>query len=126
MSNSEKYQELYQSSDQRSHSFLKSKRLDFFEDTYEFSDGSTRLYHSVKHNGGCFVIPILDADRVVLVKQYRPTVSEILFEFPGGLIDESDGDPSISANRELREETGYEAKKLTPLPPFLLGSWFYK
>ncbi|OQY09091.1 MAG: hypothetical protein B6I28_03660, partial [Fusobacteriia bacterium 4572_132] len=57
------------------------------------------------------VVAITDEDKVVLVKQYRVAVKKDLWEIPAGLIEEGE-DPKEAALRELKEETGYKAKKI--------------
>ncbi|CAO3703745.1 unnamed protein product [Rhizopus stolonifer] len=44
---------------------------------------------------------------LLLVIQYRPALERYCIEFPSGLVDPEDEDPIISAQRELKEETGY-------------------
>ena len=58
------------------------------------------------------VLPITPEDQVVMVRQYRHGCGQILLELPGGLIDQDDGNPEESAERELLEETGYVAEEL--------------
>ncbi len=53
------------------------------------------------------IIPITTDGKVVLVEQYRHGNDEITLEFPAGLI-ETDEEPRIAAERECREETGFE------------------
>ena len=60
------------------------------------------------------VIPLTPANEVVLVRQYRHGTRELTLEIPGGLV-ESDDSAEQSARRELREETGYEARAMIPL-----------
>ena len=47
-----------------------------------------------------------DADRVVLVRQYRYTLDDYIYEFPAGLVDEGE-DYHAAAIRELKEETDF-------------------
>lgn len=50
----------------------------------------------------------LDRDgRIVLVRQYRHGLADMSLELPGGVMDAADGDPTVTAARELKEETGY-------------------
>lgn len=62
------------------------------------------------------IMAIIDGD-VLLVEQYRVPLGRNCIELPAGLIgDENiDEDPLIAAGRELEEETGYRAEKLTDL-----------
>lgn len=71
------------------------------------------------------VIPLTPEGNVVMIRQYRHGTEEVTLEVPGGMVDPGDGDPSVSAARELREETGYEAEEIihlgsvAPNPAFL-------
>ena len=53
-------------------------------------------------------------DKFVMVKQWRHGESSLSVEFPGGVMDKGE-DPETAARRELEEETGYKAGKLTKL-----------
>ena len=62
-------------------------------------------------------VPVLEKDGkkyFVLVRQWRHGSKSLSTEFPGGIIDENE-DPATGAARELLEETGYSAQKLTHL-----------
>lgn len=61
------------------------------------------------------VIPLLDDNRVVMVRQYRHGRREPTLEIPGGMVDPTDADPRAAASRELLEETGYQAGNLTKI-----------
>jgi ADP-ribose pyrophosphatase len=60
------------------------------------------------------VIPLTDDGRVVLVRQYRFGTEDFTLEIPGGMCD-SDESPLRAAAREMREETGFEARQIVPL-----------
>ena len=70
------------------------------------------------------VIPLTPDGQVVMVRQYRHGVGEVLLEVPGGLVD-PDETPLEAAHRELLEETGCQAEEITligasfPLPALL-------
>jgi ADP-ribose pyrophosphatase len=57
------------------------------------------------------VIPLTADGQVVLVRQYRHGVREVILEVPGGVLDPGES-PEQAAARELREETGYEAERI--------------
>lgn len=74
----------------------------------EFADGvATR--DVVRHPGAVGVIAVDDADRVLLVQQYRHPVQAMLWEPPAGLLDVPGEPPLAAAKRELAEEAHYEA-----------------
>jgi ADP-ribose pyrophosphatase len=59
------------------------------------------------HRGAAAVLALTPADEVVLVKQFRPPVRQVLTEIPAGLLDVEGEDAVTCAARELFEETGY-------------------
>lgn len=63
----------------------------------------------VVHPGAVGVLALDEADRVLLIRQYRHPVGRYLFEPPAGLLDHAGEQPLVAAKRELLEEAGYEA-----------------
>lgn len=61
------------------------------------------------------ILPVTNEQEIVLVRQYRHGVGEILLELPAGAFNPDEESPEAAAIRELREETGYVAEKITPL-----------
>ena len=57
------------------------------------------------------VIPVTPDGQVVLIRQYRHGVRQVVLEIPGGVLDDGET-PEASAARELREETGYAAESI--------------
>lgn len=83
------------------------------EETVRLGDGTLALREVVRHPGAVVVIP-WDAsrNRLVLVRQYRHPAGRVFLELPAGKLDP--GEPlADAAARELREETGYRAGRLT-------------
>lgn len=71
----------------------------------------------VRHNGSAVMMPVDDANRVLLVRQYRLPAKQFLWELPAGKIDA--GETALrAAKRELGEETGLSAKKWKKLVTF--------
>jgi ADP-ribose pyrophosphatase len=70
---------------------------------------ATRDY--VQHPGSVVVLPVFGDGRILLIRQYRHAAKEYLWELVAGRKD--DGEDFLQgARRELKEETGYSAKKL--------------
>ncbi|MEA5581803.1 NUDIX hydrolase [Nodularia harveyana UHCC-0300] len=61
------------------------------------------------------ILPITNNQEIVFVRQYRHGVGEILLELPAGSFDAATEDAETAAVRELKEETGYLAQKVTKL-----------
>ncbi len=69
---------------------------------------------TVRCRDWCNVVAITPSDEVVLVWQYRFGSDALSLEIPGGVVDEGE-EPIHAAERELREETGYQGEELVPL-----------
>lgn len=78
--------------------------------------GYTATYEVIRHPGAALIVPFLSKDRVIMLRQLRPVIGKYIYEFPAGTLGRGEP-PRRCAEREIVEETGYAAKKLT-----LLGS----
>lgn len=87
------------------------------EDVAELPDGRSTIYGVVECPLAIGVLPRLDASTVVLVGQYRYVARRFLWEIPtgGAKPDESE---EAAVRRELAEEAGYAADRLTRLCEF--------
>ena len=65
--------------------------------------------------GAVACVAITADNDIVLVRQYRSTFDDLILEIPAGMRDIEGEDPELTAVRELREETGYSANKITYL-----------
>jgi ADP-ribose pyrophosphatase len=65
----------------------------------------------VTHPGAVAILALDDAQRVLMIKQYRHPVGRLLWEIPAGLRDTDGESPLQTAQRELLEETGYRASQ---------------
>lgn len=84
-----------------------------YKDKIELPTGQESYREVVKHSGGV-VIFAKKEDKVLLVKQFRYPMKEVLYELPAGKLEIGE-DPFEAAKRELEEETGYCANKWTDL-----------
>lgn len=82
-------------------------------DEVEAADGHRGTREVVEHRGAAAVVCVHDGD-VVLVRQYRHPVADILLELPAGLVAEDEA-PEQTAARELIEETGLRAGRMEHL-----------
>ena len=85
----------------------------------------------IRHNGSVVILAVVDASKkdplIVMERQYRHAAGQYLWEVPAGKMDEGE-ERLAAAKRELKEETGYRAKKWTKLvryfaSPGFLGEW---
>jgi ADP-ribose pyrophosphatase len=84
---------------------------------YLGSDGCAHCREVVRHPGAVVVIPLLNSDRICLVRNYRPAVNATLIELPAGTREPNEH-PEQTAARELAEETGYSAGKIERIHAF--------
>lgn len=87
-------------------------------DEVRFPDGSVGKLEMIRHPGASAVVPLLNEDgsdapardpMVLLIRQYRYAADGYLYEVPAGRLNPGEV-PSQCATRELKEETGYDAK----------------
>lgn len=86
-------------------------------EVFEFAD-QTLTREFVEHPGAVAIVAINDRGQVLLIRQYRHPVGELLWEIPAGLLDVDGESLESAARRELLEETGYLAGELEPLIEF--------
>jgi ADP-ribose pyrophosphatase len=77
----------------------------------------------VRHIGSAVMMAVDDRKRVLLVRQYRLPAEKYLWELPAGRLDPGEK-PLQAAKRELKEETGYAARKWSKLASFWVSPGF--
>ncbi|HLQ24296.1 MAG TPA: ADP compounds hydrolase NudE [Acidiferrobacterales bacterium] len=87
-----------------------------------FSNGREAQYERLHSSspGAVLMVPMLDANTVLLIREYAAGVDRYELALPKGRI-ESGETPQDAANRELMEEIGYGAKKFTPIKSVTLA-----
>lgn len=93
---------------------FKGRFLHAFRDTVRLPDGGEAMREYVRHPGAVVVVPLLEGPdgqtRIVLERQYRYPVGQVMVELPAGKLDAGE-DPLVCGRRELLEETGYQARE---------------
>lgn len=89
---------------------LQGHFLHVVRDTVCLPSGQSATREYVVHPGAVMVIGLLDDGQVVLERQYRHPLRQVMIEFPAGKRDPGE-DSLICAQRELQEETGYTARE---------------
>jgi ADP-ribose pyrophosphatase len=105
----------------------RGRYMEFRVDTIERADGSRGTRDVVGHPGAVAVLALDDADRLLMVRQWRVPAGRALLEIPAGTLDVHDGiteDPDGAARRELEEETGHRAATWRRLASFWTAPGF--
>jgi len=92
-------------------------------DTVELAGGWKTTREVVEHGEVVAVVPLLEADDVLLVRQYRLPAAQTLLEVPAGGVDAGESSEE-AAQRELGEECGQRAGRLERLGGFYLSPGF--
>ncbi|MEG0952563.1 MAG: NUDIX hydrolase [Niameybacter sp.] len=92
----------------------KGKIFTIVQDEIQFEDGSVAQWDLVVHNGASAVVPVTTGKEVILVKQYRNAEDGYVLEIPAGKLEKGE-DPLTCATRELEEEVGFKAGKMTKI-----------
>lgn len=79
--------------------------------TVRLPNGRLTQRERITHPGAVGVLAIDDQQRILLVRQFRSGVQRVLYEIPAGLLEDGEA-PQATAERELREETGYRPLQL--------------
>lgn len=80
-------------------------------DRVRLADGAESVREVVRHSGAVVMLPVDDAQRVLMVRQFRYPTGETLLELPAGTLEPGEA-PEACAARELAEEVGHRAGRL--------------
>jgi ADP-ribose pyrophosphatase len=92
-------------------------KLTLREDAWRLPDGAEQVYPVLVAGIAVGILPFVEPDRVLLVRQYRHLVRGLSWELPGGGAMPGE-EPAAAAQRELREEAGYRADRMELLTRF--------
>jgi ADP-ribose pyrophosphatase len=99
---------------------LETKRFTVVRMAEPCTDGSIRQREVAIHPGSVVIVPLVSADKVCLIDVVRIAVGETLVELPAGTLDRVESLADAAA-RELTEETGYRAGKITAAGSFWMS-----
>ena len=107
----------------KSETIFEGKEIRVRRDTIQTASGAPVEKAIVERPDEVLIIPQISPNEILLVKQFRRGVREILLELPGGKVGK--GESALeAAHRELEEETGYRAEKMEKLKEVLINpSW---
>jgi len=92
-------------------------------DCVRYSDGAEHRLDIVEHPGSVVILASPQPNRLVLVRQYRHPAKRYLWELPAGTREPGE-DPAAGALRELEEETGYRAGRISLVGSLLMTPGF--
>ncbi len=88
----------------------RGRKIQVVLDTSEGPSGEIIRRDMILHPGAVVILPVIDAEHICLLRNFRFVIGETLWELPAGTLEP--GEPlERAAERELLEETGYSAKK---------------
>lgn len=104
----------------------KSRLFAIEEVELTFSNGAERVYERMMGSGrgAVMIVPMQDADTLLLVREYCGGTHTYELGFPKGLIDPGEA-PEQAANRELKEEVGFGSEQLTPIKRVAMAPTFF-
>ncbi len=86
--------------------------VDLYVDEVLLPSGKTAARETVRHRGAVCVVALTDEHEVLTVRQYRHPLARVTVEVPAGKLDTGEP-PETCAARELSEETGAVARRMT-------------
>ena len=94
---------------------FEGKVLHVFRDTIALPNGITSMREYAVHRGAVAIVALDEEENVYLVRQYRYAIGRSTLELPAGKLEVGEDDKEAAARRELSEEIGATAAKMTPL-----------
>ena len=86
-----------------------------FKDTVRLPNGMTGIRETIRHIGAVAIVPMTDDGKVIVERQFRYPMGQVITEIPAGKLDSKTEDRLAAAKRELEEETGIVADEWVEL-----------
>lgn len=107
----------------KSEKIFEGKIVNLRIDTVELENQKYAKREIVEHKNASAIIAINEKNEILLVRQYRKAVEDFIYEIPAGIINIAE-EPEECALRELKEETGYIADKISQIYEFYSSPGF--
>ncbi|MBR3297373.1 MAG: NUDIX hydrolase [Firmicutes bacterium] len=79
----------------------------------------TGIRDIIEHNGGVGIVALTPEKKLIMIRQFRIAAGEVVWEIPAGKLEDGEiGQTLLTAKRELKEETGWEAENWRHLTKF--------
>ena len=102
---------------------IETERFNLFLENHTLENGTSHDYSIVKGPNWVSLVPITENNEFIMIWQYRPAWERSSLEFPAGRLNYAEEEIFEAANRELQEETGFKANKLTQIGSFRPVTW---
>lgn len=99
------------------------KTISLKVDTVEIENRGYQKREIVEHLGAVGIVAVTDENKIVLIKQFRKPIEQVIWEIPAGKMEIGEN-PKDCAIRELKEETGYSAKNIKLIHKFFTSAGF--
>ncbi len=101
----------------------RGSRIELALEPYRRADGTDAERELVIHPGAVALVPMVDQHHVCLVENERYAAGKTLLEVPAGTIEPGEP-PELTAERELIEETGYRAGRISRIREWFVSPGF--
>ncbi len=91
---------------------FKGKLISLVTHTRRLPNGTRVRLEIVRHPGASLIVPFLEKNKIILLRQFRPVIDAYLYELPAGTLNKKEA-PRACARREVAEETGYRARRVS-------------
>jgi len=99
---------------------FRARAFNVRQERLRLPDGREAVFDIIDHHGAVTLVPLDEQGNLWLVRQYRPATGRWLLEFPAGTLEPGEA-AEACARREIREEIGMAADRLTRLGAFFLA-----
>lgn len=90
------------------------KKYNYIEKKVELPNGVKSNLQMIDHPGAVLIAPFVNSNQIIFLRQYRPTIEKYIYELPAGTMEKGEK-PLNCAKRELIEETGFKAKRISKI-----------